>query len=53
MGWAQFHMGERAAAIATTQQALDAVQRLAATIDFGDLGMHCEDALRIFRKPVK
>ena len=53
MGWAQFHTGKKDAAIATMQQAVDAIGRLKATIDFDDLAMHCEDALRVFKKPAK
>jgi thiol-disulfide isomerase/thioredoxin len=53
MGWAQFHTGKQDAAIATMQQAREAIGRLKETIDFDDLPMHCEDALRVFRKPAK
>ena len=53
MGWAWFHVGEKAKATATMQQALDAVTKLKSSIDFGELDEQCKDALRIFKKPAK
>jgi len=50
LGWAQWHAGEKAKAAATMRQALDAVTKQKASIDFGDLDLQCEDALRIFAK---
>jgi len=53
LGWAQWHTGDKDAALRTMQQALDAVTKLKSSIDFGDLDEQCKDALRIFKKPAK
>ncbi len=53
LGWAQYHVGEKDLATKTVLSARDAIAKLKSSIDFGDLDTHCEDALRIFKKPVK
>ena len=51
LGWAYYHIGDREKAIATMRLALDGINRLKATVDFGDLGIQCEDALKVFETP--
>lgn len=53
LGWAQYHIGDKEKATTTMLQARDAIAKLKSAIDFGDLAMQCEDALRIFKKPAK
>lgn len=50
LGWAQWHTNDKEKAAVTIRQALDAVTKLKASIDFGDLEMQCQDALRSFAK---
>ncbi len=53
LGWAHFQTGDKAKAIENMQAALDGVNKLKGTFDFGDLATECEEALKQFRKAVK
>ena len=53
LGWAQYHVGNKDQAIESMQAALDGVNKFQDKIDFGDLGMSCEDALKRFKKAAK
>ena len=53
LAWAQYHTGQKDKAIETMQTAIDSVKRLSPTIDFGDLGDECQDALKVFRSQSK
>ncbi|MDX1930371.1 MAG: redoxin family protein [Pirellulaceae bacterium] len=50
LGWAYYHFGDREKAIETMRLALEGINRLKATVDFGDLSIQCEDALKVFEK---
>lgn len=50
LGWANWHVGEKTQAVEQMLLALDSVKNLKAKIDFSDLDLQCEDALRYFRK---
>ena len=49
-GWALYHTGDKGKAIDQVKAAREAIAALKAEIDFEDLDMHCEDALRVFQK---
>ena len=51
LGWAYYHIGDREKAIESVRLALDGINRLKGTVDFGDLDIHCEDALKVFETP--
>ena len=53
LGWAYFNTGNRDKAIQTMQSALDGLSELKETVDFGDLGTQCEEAMKRFRQPAK
>ena len=49
-GWALYHTGDKPKAIEQMQLALDSVRQLKTKFDFNDLDLHCEEALKLFRK---
>ncbi len=51
LAWAYFHIGDRVKAIESVQLALEGINRLQGNIDFGDLAIQCEDALKVFQTP--
>lgn len=53
LGWAYHHTGDQEKAIQSMQAAIEGVKRLKSQHDFGDLALQCEDALKLFQKPVK
>ena len=53
LGWAQYHVGAKDPATKTMLSARDGIAKLKSSIDFGDLDLQCEDALRIFKKPAQ
>jgi thiol-disulfide isomerase/thioredoxin len=50
LAWAYHHIGDREKAVETMRLALDGINRLKATVDFSDLSIQCEDALKVFEK---
>ena len=53
LGWAYYHIGDREKAIESMRGAIDGIKRLKGTVDFGDLEIQCEDALKVFAAPAK
>ena len=51
LGWAYYHMGDKAKGIEYLQSALNGVNKLKSKIDFTDLDTECEDGLKDMRKP--
>lgn len=53
LGWAYYHIGDREKAIETVRLAIDGINRLKGSVDFGDLEIQCQDALKAFETPAK
>jgi hypothetical protein len=53
LGWAYFHIGERAKAARCVEAAREGVRSLKGQFDFGDLEAECDDALRVMRAAEK
>ena len=53
LGWAYFHIGERAKAARCVEAAREGVRSLKGQFDFGDLEGECDDALRVMRAAEK
>lgn len=51
LGWAYFHMGDRAKAVESMNAAIEGIRKLKGKFDFGDLDTQCEDAIKEFQKP--
>ncbi len=50
LAWALFHTGDRAKATEQMQLAREGVKKLKGTVDFDDLEMQCDEALKVFKK---
>ena len=46
-------VGDREKAIETVRLAIDGINRLKGSVDFGDLEIQCQDALKAFETPAK